>query len=624
MPHPADPEVGRYGVWRTLVVMNAAWRSRLLVLGLIVVAAVWFTRGITWGLPSRAVDPYLFGDREPWSGEKILELTGGRPYDTALGADVDRDPLTKGDRPIVLNETDDQRAAIIMRYRLYTYQPDEMITIMALASMRPGEGDFDPKLYQYGGLWIYPVGALLKLASVCGAITLTPDPAYYLDHPEAFGRFYVVARLYVVAWALLGVWAVFWIAHRLSGSRPAAAVAALCYIVMPVVVNMAHEAKPHLPAAVLMLLAIMAAVKLVETGRLRWVCMTGALCGAALSMVLSALAIFSVPVLGCLLMPVESRSGVRPIPALKKLTHRMMQAMDAVTLGVLTYLVTTWYLPANLLSNRAVLESNFGNSLAMYEIARLGEGCLNAVRLIREGTSTLLALAGAGGALLLFYRTLSAYFRKNATHAVNKSGMNKTGWILAAPAILIMIQFAALAAGKPGEYGRFAVFPDIVLGVAAIVALHKLVVQHRLKIATAVVLIGTTAIPGIRYLRGFIRDSGPAASRMTTAGMIDELHDSGLDTLGVIAEPAPYVMPPIDLFQWKLLLIDPLTKVEQRDALADVVLNADVSRGMLGAPVDLYTDWPRSLSIKREDVYNIISWADRRFDLWVLKEKAPS
>ena len=38
---------------------------------------------------------------------------------------------------------------------------------------------------------------------------LRADLAFYLDHPDAFARFYVAARLYTVAWALVGVWAVF-------------------------------------------------------------------------------------------------------------------------------------------------------------------------------------------------------------------------------------------------------------------------------------------------------------------------------------------------------------------------------------------------------------------------------
>ena len=266
----------------------------VLILALLLLGAGVFVTGITWGLPSRDVDQFLFGSAVPWSGEEILRLAGDRPDDPYRGADVDIDPLVDRDRVVCLNETDAQRAAIVRRYRLYSYQPDEMITLMSLADMGRS-GSFDPKLYQYGGLWIYPVGALLKLASIGGAITLTPDLTFYLDRPEEFGRFYVVARLYCVAWALVGVWAVYWLTRRLTGGCSiSATLAAACYIVMPVVVNMAHEAKPHLPGAVLMLLVVAAAMRYVETGRRGWWLATAGLCGAAFGMVLSALPVFAV------------------------------------------------------------------------------------------------------------------------------------------------------------------------------------------------------------------------------------------------------------------------------------------------------------------------------------------
>src|SRR5438128_839608 len=106
------------------------------------------------------------------------------------------------------------------------------------------------------------------------------------------GKFYVVARLYAALWGIAGVWPVFWIARRWSGRITVAAVAAACYVMMPAVVNMAHEGKPHLPGAVLMLLAVVAAAKYVEDGTLRRAVLTGGLCGAALGMLLSGLVAF--------------------------------------------------------------------------------------------------------------------------------------------------------------------------------------------------------------------------------------------------------------------------------------------------------------------------------------------
>ena len=70
-----------------------------------------------------------------------------------------------------------------------------------------------------------------------------------------------------VGWGIVGVWAVFWIVRRLTRDLLIAASAGVAFTFLPVVINGAHEAKPHLPGVVLMLLAIMAAIKWIETGK---------------------------------------------------------------------------------------------------------------------------------------------------------------------------------------------------------------------------------------------------------------------------------------------------------------------------------------------------------------------
>ncbi len=292
-------------------------RVYLLGLGVICLAFLGISMvGIGWGLPSRSVDPFLFGEDEPWPGEKIYRLSGaGAKFSPERGADVDPDPLQRlSPEPVPLTETDEQLARIYLRYRLYTYQPDEMITMMALAGMNPRRLDLDPRLYQYGGLFIYPVGGLIGLLHLLGMIDLRGDVVYYLDNPEEFGKFYVVARGYAAAWGLIGVVVVFGIARRLGGVR-AGLIAALVFTLMPVVICMSHEGKPHLPGAVLMLLAVLFAMRHLAArvtapgepsqdstgtddsssggarGDRNWWLMC-ICCGAALGMVLSSLPIF--------------------------------------------------------------------------------------------------------------------------------------------------------------------------------------------------------------------------------------------------------------------------------------------------------------------------------------------
>lgn len=584
--------------------MNKPWVSILMAVVLFVIGIAFFCSGITWGLPSRLADPFLFGDLPPWSGQEILRLAGQRPDDSQRGADVDADALQDRNHAILLNETDEQRAAIVRRFRLYSYQPDEMITLMALASMRPSEGRLDPKLYQYGGLWIYPVGGLIKIASILGIVRLKTDLAYYLEYPDEFGRFYVVARLYTVFWALVGVWVVFWLTRRLAGGcRLTAMAAAACYAVMPIVVNMSHEAKPHLPAAVLMLLAVAAAVRYVDTGSPRWWLGTAALCGSAFGMVLSALPIFVIiPVM----MVLRRRSW------LDWLTKSILGGL----MGLAVYLVANPYIVINAFYNREVLRSNFGNSLAMYEIARLGKGFMNTAWLVGEGASNILAVAG----IVCVPVMVVMAWRHRADAALQgseKRCSSAVGWLLSVPVLLILIQFVALAAGKPGEYGRFAILPDIALGMAAVVGVSRLLKSAGPQIVCMALLILITAVPGYGYLRGFMLDTTYETSRVRTAIALEEQKTFATGRLAVLAEPAPYIMPPVDLFRWRLILWPCQEKNKIEMLSADLLIRAG------GKPPFSMKTVPMGYSPvthQEKSEPTPISWANKGFELMVAKE----
>jgi len=485
--------------------------------GILLGYAVLCVVGIDWGLPGRHVDPYLFGDAEPWSGERIAELAGaGEKTSATRGADVDADPLARGDGPVLLTDTPEKVAAIYLRYRLYTHQPDEMITMMALAQMRPGEGDLDPRLYQYGGLFIYPVGALIAACGQVGLIEVRPDLVYYLDHPEAFARFYIAARAYVAAWGVFGVLVVYLIARRLAG-HGAGLLAAGLFALLPVVVCMSHEAKPHLPGAVLMLTAVWLAMRYVESGRRRDWLGTSAACGAAFGMVLSALPIF-------ILIPLVElvrvyRGGVR-----------LARAVGRATLGVLlgggVYVATNPYVVINLFANREVLRSNFGNSLAMYAVDRLGEGLLRMLELTVEGAGPFVVVVGVVAMVWLVHRR-----RGEAL-------------LLAVPTLLLFIQFTMIGADKPAEYARFGVFIDAVLAIAVTWGLTRATRNQSARSVQAVALLALvwTAPFGAVYLIGFAADTPPKNTRLVAAKALAE----NTEPIAVLAEPAPYCCPPLN------------------------------------------------------------------------------
>jgi hypothetical protein len=572
--------------------------------GGLLLTCAWFVLGINWGVPSRRADAFLFGDpSSAWDGKKILELAGAWSEDPNRGADVDVNPVASRTEPVVLNATDAQRAEIVRRYRLFSYQPDEMITFRALSQMRPGERKLDPKLYQYGGLWIYPVGALLKVASHpwVNLVRVKSDLAYYLDHPDEFGRFYIVARLYSAAWGVVGVWAVYRLVRQIipigaPGCRVAPPAAAACFAAMPVVVNMAHEAKPHLPGAVLMLLAVLAASKFVQTGRRRYWVGAGALCGAAFGMVLSALPVFVIlPLMALLRRPATWRD-------------RIVVALTAGLIGVDVYFLTNPYVLLHLIGRDPVLRSNLGNSTAMYSAGGSAGAVLNAAGLIFEGTSFLLAAVGLVGVILLGVRAVRV--RKEQTpKAVSRRA---TGILLAAPALLVGIQFVALAAGKPGEYGRFAILPDTFLAVEAVVALSTFVHRVAYRNAIFAILTLSTIIFGSLYVKGFVNDSRPATTRLRAAADLASLPPS--TPVAVAAEPAPYSLPPVNLFTRRIVLL-PRGTVVRQDSLSEpgvVVSPLDgpgghwLDPGWWVAPRDAH-GWTYDTLPSR------ISWADKRF-----------
>jgi len=556
--------------------------------------------GIRWGLPSRAADRYLFGSRTPWTGREIMELTGPRPDDPARGADVDADPLEDRDRIRPVNAGDRRRAEIVRRYRLYSHHPDEMVTFMALAAMSPARGDFDPRIYQYGGLWIYPVGLLLRLAGAAGAITLTSDPAWYLDHPEAFGRFYVVARAWVAVWALAAAWAIRAIALVLCGNdRSAATRAGLCAVLMPAMITAAHEAKPHLPGTALLLLSLWAGLRYLVSADTRWRLACATLAGAAVATVLSA-------------WPAAALACALPFLVRQPLHRRIRDALIAAVTIAAVYGLTNPYVVGHLLGDRRVLFSNLGNTRGMFSAGPGLASAGNAARLLLEAASPLPAILAAAAAAAW------PWLRRRRATGVRTETRLLTACAL--PAGLVLIQFVWFAGGQHGEYARFALPAVALMAVGASWLLCGLIASPRLRIAILNLLLVVTAIGGLACLRGFVIDASDSNSRSGMAETLAGLHQAGARTLAVLAEPAPYAVPPVDLFAWEVLLLPRgwTLRDAAREAPADVIVQAvdHLGHAANAAPPayrrepDSRSWWPTGCSM---------SWANKPF-VWLVRQ----
>src|SRR5665213_4293489 len=150
----------------------------------------------------------------------------------------------------------------------------------------------------------------------------------------------------------------------------------------------------------------------------------GALCGAALGMVLSCLPVFCVPPLMVLL---RKNGGAR---------RRAVVCFASLSIGAIAYLMTNPYIPINLLHNRAVLASSFGNNRAMYHPQLTANGIATTGRLVAAGTSPLLALAGIAGTIALGWRAL----RVRRNHEPAEIRRRAVGLLVAAPALGVVAQ----------------------------------------------------------------------------------------------------------------------------------------------------------------------------------------
>jgi hypothetical protein len=144
------------------------------------------------------------------------------------------------------------------------------------------------------------------------------------------------------------------------------------------------------------------------------------------------------------------------------------------------------------------------------------------------------------------------------------------------------------------------VFADVALMVLAFLAIGK-IGSGGGRIALGVVLVIAAGIYSITYERGFVGDSTMRNTRMKAAGIIDSMPAED-KTLYVSAEPAPYCLPPVNLFRWRMILLP-----------VGGAVPAGSSSGVLVKPKDSFEVWDPGATP--------ISWAGKAFDVVMISGK---
>lgn len=552
-----------------------------------------------WGLPSKANDDLLFGGEKAWSAERFAAAAALEQRSERVGgADTDLNPLGPITAPTELTSSDAKRAEILRRYRLFSRQPDEMITFMALQRMKPRQLDFDPRQYQYGGAYIYLVGAAAGACSLFDLTTITSDIGLYLQNPEAFARFYLVSRFISLLFAAGLLVAAARLAERLSG-RLAGWAALLLLATSPVLLSGALEAKPHVPSACLLAWAMLASLRCVESARWRDVLPLGALAGLSFGFVLTGLA-------AALLWPGLLWRWRTDRSALTRL-------LAAGGIALAAYLATNPYVPYNLLMNRAALQSNLGNSTAMYSVARLSEGAARVGVLMVEACGAGVCALGLAGFSFLIFRDRGPLLR-----------------VAALPAVGMFALCVLIGAGKPAEFARFLLLPTLWLCIGAGTMIggpatrfayalrgtgtatpHIVRVWRGLRAVVGLTICIVLA-SGPAYLASFQRDAGEKNESRRLAGEFLAKSAAPADAIAVIQEPAPYSIPPLDFTHRRIVLLPPRepTPLDGRALPPWLVLTADDD----DAVANLW--WRREYELVRRvpppDVpLSPITWADK-------------
>ncbi len=149
-------------------------------------------------------------------------------------------------RRVIVEQQLDERENLdrwMMRFKLYSVEADDIVNIIALAQIRPRDGQFDPHFYQYGGAYLYPLGGWLLALKSAGFIqirTLTD----MLGQPDNMDRVWVAGRIFVILAVALS--AVFFLATlNLFTPQPIALPLLSLYLCCPAAIMFSDVLKPH-------------------------------------------------------------------------------------------------------------------------------------------------------------------------------------------------------------------------------------------------------------------------------------------------------------------------------------------------------------------------------------------
>jgi len=131
----------------------------------------------------------------------------------------------------------------MLRYKLYSIEADEMVNITALSRIKPGDLQFDPGFYQYGGAWLYPLGVWYYGLAKGGGVPLASLQELLIE-PDKMDTIYFFGRLLVLITVSASALLLFAALKELTSPAAALFLTAV-YLSTPALVGYSQIMKPH-------------------------------------------------------------------------------------------------------------------------------------------------------------------------------------------------------------------------------------------------------------------------------------------------------------------------------------------------------------------------------------------
>ncbi len=513
--------------------MKTVFFRQFPLIAIVMASLLYASAGIQWGLPSSTRAALVFPDGGAErlfktmieSRDEIYRHSGG----SALGRTGGQESPIMASMSIgasgnvLLPRTDLVTAQCARPYFLRTSSTDEQMTIAALSGMKPLRGDFNPRLFQYGGLYLYGMGGMFGLAHVTGIITLTSDLAWYLARPERMGAVFLAGRL-VNLFFLAGTLILLWRGACVLYSRRAGYFSLLFLAFSPGLIFQAHIMKPYMAGTFFAALALYYSAKAVADGRGKSILLSAA--AAGLSMAAMPLYGFSI------LLPLCAALLFRVVP-LRKIVF-----IPLIFTGVFLLCNPYWLLDFSrgfqeMLGTRNMYRATQDLSSIAYFMAR---------QFPQNFSYSFTLFLGAG----IVYSVLTRRRRE---------------LFLLVCALVPLAVFAKLLSGYAASphASRFLLPWVLILTLPAAGMLDGLCVSLR-GIARSAVLSGTALLSIITvthtagYAVNFLADSGAGSTRMNAGRFMNDTILPG-SVIGIPALPEPALTPPFAFSRYRLEIV---------------------------------------------------------------------